>query len=297
MLIEWVILLLLIPAILVPVVLLGGFAGCTFSRSVGGAPAAPTNVTATPVSPSEIDLSWTNPNTSAVTFQVHRLPPAPDPKVVIPVGSATTFSDTGLTAGTTYGYNIGLENTNPEVLSDVVFATTPPAPFQPTFSAALNFDQPNLDGWCLVQRIEPARLLLSGTHVRLTVRGSSVGNLRLNKITLAEAAATGDPFDSAAPPVVVETGVLLTAGVPHTTPDVAFALDRTRALLVAFEIGSPGNVRNVTVPQTDAGMYFKIGTAAAPVAEAEVVNRTGYTLSVPQPAMSTVYLVELIEVA
>jgi hypothetical protein len=303
MLIEWLILLWLVPAILVPVVLLGGFAGCSFEPTRVDPPpviSAPTNVTAAAISPSEIDLSWTNQNASAVTFQVHRFPPAPDPEVVIPVGAVTSFPDTGLTADTMYGYKIGVQNTNPEVVSEPeVFATTPLPPFQPTFSAVLNFDQAGLDGWCLVQRIEPARLDFSGTHVRLTVRGSSAGNLQLNKITLAEAAAAGDPFDCAAAPVVVETGVLLTAGANHTTPDVLFDLDRTKPLLVAFEIGSPGNVRNVTVPQSDARMFFKIGTAAAPVAEAEVVDRTGYTLSVPpgQPGTSTVYLVETIEVA
>ncbi len=302
MLLEWLILLMLIPAVLVPVILLAGFAGCKFEHGLVSTATPPANVTATGVSTSEIDVAWTGSNSDDATFTVRRTPPMPGTPMELDAGPSASFPDMGLDPGTMYGYEVKATTTGGSVSSystpPVTASTLPALPaFQPTFSATLNVDRAGLDGWCLVQRIQPVRLLRSGTQVRITVSGSTAGNLRLNKVTIAEAAATGDPFDSAAPPAVLETSVLLTPGVPHMTPAIPFALDHTRPLLVAFEIGSPGNARYVVVPQSDAIMYVKQGTAGAPIAEAEVVNRTGYTAVAPQPGVSTVFLVELIEVA
>jgi Fibronectin type III domain len=295
MLVEWLILVLLVPAVLVPVVLLGGFAGCGFSAAVVPSPKAPENVTTKPVSASEIDVAWTPSNGDDASFTVRRTPPAPGTPMEFPGLSLTSFPDTGLDPATMYEYEVKATTTGG---SESAYSAPPvsASTLGLTFSAVLDHDQAGLDGWCFVQRIEPTRLALGGTRVRLTLRGSTAGPLVLNKITLAMAAATGDRFDSAGPPVVLETGVSLLAGVPHTTPLVPFPLDRTRPLLVAFEIGSPGNIRNVAVPVSDASMFFKVGTAAAPIAEAQVVDRSGYTLA-GNPTVSNVNLIELIEVA
>src|SRR5436190_21418939 len=72
---EWIILSLSVPAILVPVVLLWGFAGCSFhGAGVSPSPSAPGNLTvAMPVSPATaLALSWvkTDPNTTG--YQIER---------------------------------------------------------------------------------------------------------------------------------------------------------------------------------------------------------------------------------
>src|SRR5713226_4224852 len=98
MITDWLILLLLFPAILVPIVLLCGFAGCppvaypcqgdidcpTGTRCVDGscvaidspsapsAPSVPEGLQAAAVSDSEIHLRWTNTEPAVTNFQVER---------------------------------------------------------------------------------------------------------------------------------------------------------------------------------------------------------------------------------
>ncbi len=64
-------------------------------------PAPPTNLTATAVSSSQIDLSWTASTTSGVTYNVLR-----NGSVVKTGVTGMTFSDTGLQASTTYSYTV-----------------------------------------------------------------------------------------------------------------------------------------------------------------------------------------------
>ena len=68
-------------------------------------PAAPANLSATSASSSEVDLSWTASATSGVTYTVMRN------GVAVANGlSGTSYSDTGLTASTTYSYAVEAVN-------------------------------------------------------------------------------------------------------------------------------------------------------------------------------------------
>jgi chitodextrinase len=64
-------------------------------------PAAPTNLTASAVSSSQINLSWTASTTSGVTYTVMR-----NGSVIATGVTVTTFSDTGLQASTSYSYTV-----------------------------------------------------------------------------------------------------------------------------------------------------------------------------------------------
>jgi len=67
-------------------------------------PTAPQNVQATPVSQTEIDLSWnasTDPESGVVYYQVYR-----DGAVVAPNVTQTSYADTGLTEATAYTYEV-----------------------------------------------------------------------------------------------------------------------------------------------------------------------------------------------
>jgi hypothetical protein len=186
--IEWLALILLIPAILVPIVLLFGFAGCSFSHAY-------------PVPPKPTDYT-----------------PPGDPDILDP--------------------------------------DEPPIP-ETAFEATLTEDE-QLANRCIVQRIEPVRLLKSGNQVRITLQRPTTGNLVIESISISHAVdpGSGDPYDSAGDPTLVPGPFpLLLATDPGNAAvelmPVSFALDRTKPLLLAFDIDTPGNVRrSATAPGT-----------------------------------------------
>jgi hypothetical protein len=87
------------------------------------APSAPTDLSASVVSSSQIDLSWTasTDNIAVTGYRVFR------DGTEIGTASTTSFSDTGLTADTAYEYTVGAIDAagNPSDLSATVNATTP----------------------------------------------------------------------------------------------------------------------------------------------------------------------------
>jgi len=99
-------------------------------------PTAPSNLTATAASTSQINLSWTA-STSTVglkNYIVQRCQGAgctTFAQIAAPTG--TTYSDTGLTAGTSYSYQVQAVDTagNLSVFSNVASATTPGPPTAP----------------------------------------------------------------------------------------------------------------------------------------------------------------------
>lgn len=80
---------------------------------------APTNLGATSASSSEIDLSWTASTASGVTYTITR-----DGTVVASGVTATTYSDTGLAASTTYSYAVDAVNAAGASPVDSATATT-----------------------------------------------------------------------------------------------------------------------------------------------------------------------------
>src|SRR5688572_7380527 len=68
---EWVMLVVLVPAVIVPVVLLWGFADCDVVCKLKERPAAPQGVAATPTSESAMTVDWLTVATGQ-TFEVHR---------------------------------------------------------------------------------------------------------------------------------------------------------------------------------------------------------------------------------
>ena len=73
------------------------------------APAAPTGLTATGVSTSQINLSW-NASTGATSYKIQRSPDGSTGWTQVGTSSGTTFSDTGLNAATTYFYRVIASN-------------------------------------------------------------------------------------------------------------------------------------------------------------------------------------------
>jgi hypothetical protein len=91
-------------------------AGCSAYAAAGamaGAAPTPTNATATAVSPTEIQLTWTDAGTNESHFQIGRRTRNADGSwsgfltlAARPAANSTSFRDTGLTPGTGYQYRV-----------------------------------------------------------------------------------------------------------------------------------------------------------------------------------------------
>ncbi|PYJ03506.1 MAG: hypothetical protein DME25_12050, partial [Verrucomicrobia bacterium] len=91
---------------------------------------APSGLTATPISSSQINLAWTNNAGNATGNIVSRSTTSGGPYTDIAsvAGSATTYSNTGLAANTTYSYVVRATNSfGPSPYSNEASATTAPA--------------------------------------------------------------------------------------------------------------------------------------------------------------------------
>jgi len=76
-------------------------------------PTAPTNLTATAASTTQVDLSWTDTSNNETSFKIERKTLSGSFAQIATVGSnVTSFSDTGLTLATTYVYRVRAANSS-----------------------------------------------------------------------------------------------------------------------------------------------------------------------------------------
>ena len=92
---------------------------------------APSSLAANGVSQSQINLSWSHSGSNEDGFRIERSADAGITWVVVDdnvAANATSFSDTGLSAGTTYRYVVIAFNGSGEAASDPANGTTDSAP-------------------------------------------------------------------------------------------------------------------------------------------------------------------------
>jgi len=113
----------------------GYSANATDCNDVANRPCNVTGFTATPVSSSQINLSWTAPSTTtdpaATGYNIYYCTGASCTPSTLLVSnqSGTTYSHTSLTTGTTYGYDVYSRTSSGQgPISSIVYATTTPAP-------------------------------------------------------------------------------------------------------------------------------------------------------------------------
>ena len=152
-----------------------------------------------------------------------------------------------------------------------------------SFEAILTDEIPRANR-TIVQRIESVRLFRSGSAVRILIQSPSEGDLLLEKVYISQAAESGNPYDSAADltPVVTE-GLFVPADPANGSVvlSASYNLDRTKPLLVAFNIGSSGRVRLGDASATDATAFF--GPVSSPaIHEAEIPVRQPDYQSLPR---------------
>src|SRR5207245_9139661 len=88
-------------------------------------PAAPSNLTATAASASEIDLAWTNNASNASGFVVNRSTDGVTFSQLAVLGNVTSYKDTGLSAGSKCYYEVAATNAaGASAFSNVANATT-----------------------------------------------------------------------------------------------------------------------------------------------------------------------------
>ena len=201
---EWLILLLLVPAIVVPVVGLWGFAGCSFQPKAAP-PSAPINLQALAKSDQRIDLTWERGDPNTTSYTIERSSDGMSFVQIAQDVTVTKFIDdgngVGLIPNTTYFYHV---STIVKLSSGFSDPSGPAETSAKTFALAFQIDQSfpqdqdnsaNTGNFCFVQRIPFAQLLVGGNKLRLQVWGSPAGNVTIHGIYISKVANPGNAND------------------------------------------------------------------------------------------------------
>jgi hypothetical protein len=295
---EWLTLLLLIPAIIVPVVVLAGFAAC--DRVFGLTditPLPPVIDSATAKDATTITLDWkgtleaqferTNPD--GTTTSINAASPGP-------------LDDPQLQPASTYSYRLRFVDSSgdPGEWSASVSATT--LPMVSAYEKTLTADSVNWQGYTLVQQIEATQLAATGPHVRISVQAGSARGASIDRISISQVASGGKPYDSAPDLTLVydlaanqQQPFVVPAGMTNQLPIVAYTLNRFQALLIAVDFSAvpPSDVATTAVPTTEAvAYYFQTSTGEAAVQ----VRSPNYHQAGANPTTSGVFFITNIEV-
>jgi hypothetical protein len=238
---EWLTLLIVVPALVIPIVILLGFAGCEFKPGAfSAAVAAPVLTRARPLSDAAtIRIEWTNSNADPVEFEVDRMPEGPGPAFQ---GNATFFEDTMLRPGDTYSYKVRAKRLADGQYSEYSETATA-APWANAFNANLAAGGTDVvvTNTCVVQRFDDKSLARGGNRVAVTLQALNNG-LRVLAMTLSAPAPSGDAYDSQIP-------MTLLAGPFDAGPAQALRLEAIHdveprvPLLIAFDVDTPGHTR------------------------------------------------------
>jgi hypothetical protein len=303
---EWLILLLLVPAVVVPVVGLWGFAGCHYTpgtvpeEPVPESVVAPVELKAVARSDQRIDLEWKHGemNMNTPSYRIDR---APDGGEFVTIGEVTDskFKDDNIVVNgneliqnTTYYYH---------VRTIVDARSSDPAEALPakTFAVAFNKDFPwvnvaNTGNWCFVQRIPAAQLRADGSKLRLQVWGAPAGNFTVHRIYISRVRNPGDTNDYQSAgdikpiitsdltlpndqPVFLPAISIDASADPAVDPPTDYNLDRTKDLIIAFDFtatAAQGMFRYVDQPGVVVHYKQNVQQAAG-TRDADYVSQNG----------------------
>jgi len=109
-----------------------------FKTAVGPPPNAPSNLIATPISSSRIDLTWQDNSSDETGFKIERKTGSGSYSQIATVGAnVTSYSNSGLSASTTYYYRVRAYNaaSNSNYSNEASATTLPPPPAAPTLKS------------------------------------------------------------------------------------------------------------------------------------------------------------------
>jgi hypothetical protein len=273
-------LLLLVPAVIVPVVLLVGFAGCDRVWGLTPIPSVgPMIDSATGKDATTITLIY-NSGGTLQSYQFERTDPGGNVANFDAPAPAVPFDDTGLAPATSYNYRVrGIDTSgDPTDWSAPVTGTT--LAFTSTYAKTLTDPAPGWEGYTVVQRIEATHLGATGPHVRISVQASSASDASIDRVYISQADSAGKAYDSAADLTLVydsaanqQQPFVVPAGATKSLPIVAYTINRVQALLIAVDF-SPTPASGVeytpSVPSSEAVAYFLL----TPTGEAAVRARS-----------------------
>lgn len=288
---EWLILLLLVPAIVVPVVLLSGFAGC---HRVFLDPRNPVIESIEPISSSAIRLIWrlTGDSTEFERTRVpdpNQPPPAPEdpeyrPKRFFPTGSGTAdfallYDDEDLARGTSYDYRARTHAFGEE--SDWVgpIRATTPSNFAILLEIVQDESFGNRDTDTVKCEIAVADLTVppfTPTRMWITLgQVSTVESVTFSKVYIGHKSAAGDltpVLFGGMPSTVIMPSI---PGMPPNTSrsdEIAFVWNETSPLILSMYFAGGPDSDLLSARTTGASdTYFKEG-----VDEAITADFTGY---------------------
>ncbi|MBI3424413.1 MAG: fibronectin type III domain-containing protein [Acidobacteria bacterium] len=112
-----------------------GFSNVASATTAGLPPNAPTNLTATAVAPTQINLSWSDNAGNETGYKVERsLNNSAWSQVALLGANAAAYNDTTVSAATLYYYRVRATNTAGDSASTSVVSATTPAPVPPPAS-------------------------------------------------------------------------------------------------------------------------------------------------------------------
>ena len=289
--VEWLTLLLLVPAIVVPAVLLLGFAGCFLDSTGTGSP--PPREPEVPVSKiiiesaegqsnSEILLTWIPEDPDA--FNNGALDHAEFQRIKLSDDTTDSFdspssphSDTSLERATSYDYQARGVNSLGDVSdwSEKVTGTTLQEPVV-ILETIQDASFGNVDGKTIKCEIALADLTVPSftpvwMWITLGQSAAAAENIEFSKVFVGHKAAAGDPWDAVSLTEVLFNGAVSTVVAPGDrirSDEIAFAWDGTSALIVSmFFSGGPGadqlSARMTAIMPDASNSYFKDGDEAA----------------------------------
>jgi hypothetical protein len=298
---EWMTLLLVVPAILLPVALLVGFAACDRVFGLDDIrPSPPIIDSVTGTDAFTITVVWERGGGLGFqSFQLERTgPTGAEPAFDV---SVSPFVDTGRDPATLYSYRVrGLDSSGePGDWSAADSDTT--LPVASAYAKTLPDSSTGWQGFTLVQRIEFAHLAAAGPNVRITVQASPAGDASIDKVYISQANSAGKKYDSAPDLTAVYDlnanqgqPFVVPAGMAIPLPVAAYPFNRFQPLLIAidFSVAPASSIAQATVTTSEASVFY----LKLPMGEAASATRSDNYAGVDPTPNPFVMLVTNIEV-
>ncbi|QQS15939.1 MAG: fibronectin type III domain-containing protein [Candidatus Moraniibacteriota bacterium] len=247
------------------------------------APTVPTGVSATAVSISQINLSWTasTDNIAVTGYKVYRCTGASCSNYTqVGTPSGTTYNDTGLTVSTTYRYQVtaldarGNESARSTTVSAATNSdTTAPSVPSGLSGTAVSMTAIDLTWTASTDNVGVAgyRVFRNGTQVG-TTSATTYSDTGLTKSTAYSYTVLA--YDAAGNPSAQTTPVSVTTLNDTTAPSVPTGLSGTAVSMTAIDLTWTASTDNIAVT---GYKVFRNGTQIADVTTGTSYSDTGLT--------------------
>ncbi len=202
------------------------------------APDAPTNLTAQVVSPTQIDLSWADNSDNESDFRIERLPGGSSSwsQIATVDANATTYSNTGLSCGTSYSYRVRAHRSSDNKFSD----------YTASVSAKTLACAPDMG----VLFDENEALIANSDTTPSTSDGTDFGSMNINSIKVAHSFRIANTGAARlllnGKPVVDISGPAASDFKVTTQPPTTVGIDKFVTFEIAFDPSEAGT-RTATV--------------------------------------------------